>query len=258
MGRGSQIVHQAEGQRVPLQQPGGRQREAGVQHPGRPLRGWRSRFAGCRRRAAWHPRRPRPPDDPPRSRVAHCRTTTSMPRGASSSSATHPLRSFAPGLVGHRCGSPVRRGVYLRPPRRSGEALPQPGASAHGRAGRVEPGRSRACLPRSVGGATPFTASGAASWARALAMVRLGGVPASAIVLAHGAEPHLDRCVRALSDDPAVAEVVVVDNQADRPSVEAVRAVPRVRVLSPGEQPRIRRRLRLRRGARPPVTPWSS
>ena len=59
-------------------------------------------------------------------------------------------------------------------------------------------------------------------------------MPASAIVLAHGAEPFLERCVRALSDDPAVAEVVVVDNQAAPGPVEAVGVLPRVRVLTPG------------------------
>ena len=56
---------------------------------------------------------------------------------------------------------------------------------------------------------------------------------ASVIVLAHGAEPLLEECVRALVADGA-AEVVVVDNMAARGPVAAVAALPRVRILSPG------------------------
>lgn len=59
-------------------------------------------------------------------------------------------------------------------------------------------------------------------------------MPASAIVLAHGAEPQLAECVSALLRDPQVAEVLVVDNEARAEAVDGVRAMPRVRVLSPG------------------------
>ncbi|HYN56896.1 MAG TPA: glycosyltransferase family 2 protein [Motilibacterales bacterium] len=56
---------------------------------------------------------------------------------------------------------------------------------------------------------------------------------ASAIVLAHGAERTLEQCVAALVADGA-EDIVVVDNEAAPESVDAVRAMPRVRVLSPG------------------------
>ena len=56
---------------------------------------------------------------------------------------------------------------------------------------------------------------------------------ASVIVLAHGAEPLLEECVRALVADGA-DEVVVVDNMAARGPVAAVADLPRVRLLSPG------------------------
>ncbi len=56
---------------------------------------------------------------------------------------------------------------------------------------------------------------------------------ASAIVLAHGAEPTLERCVAALVADGA-RDIVVVDNDAAQGPVDAVRGMPGVRVLSPG------------------------
>lgn len=56
---------------------------------------------------------------------------------------------------------------------------------------------------------------------------------ASAIVLAHGSEPTLEQCVAALVADGA-DDIVVVDNDAARGPVDAVRSMPGVRVLSPG------------------------
>lgn len=56
---------------------------------------------------------------------------------------------------------------------------------------------------------------------------------ASAIVLAHGAEPTLAQCVAALVADGA-DDIVVVDNDAAPGPVQAVRGMPGVRVLSPG------------------------
>lgn len=56
---------------------------------------------------------------------------------------------------------------------------------------------------------------------------------ASAIVLAHGAEPTLEQCVAALVADGA-QDIVVVDNDAAPGPVQAVRGLPGVRVLSPG------------------------
>ncbi len=56
---------------------------------------------------------------------------------------------------------------------------------------------------------------------------------ASAIVLAHGAEPTLTACVAALVADGA-DEVVVVDNDAAPGPVDAVRSMPGVRVLGAG------------------------
>jgi GT2 family glycosyltransferase len=61
----------------------------------------------------------------------------------------------------------------------------------------------------------------------------VGAVRASAIVLAHGAEPTLAACVAALLAQDAVAEVLVVDNEAAPGMVDAIRG-PRVRVLAPG------------------------
>jgi GT2 family glycosyltransferase len=58
-------------------------------------------------------------------------------------------------------------------------------------------------------------------------------VRASAIVLAHGAEPTLEQCVAALVADGA-EDVVVVDNDAAPGPVAAVRGMPGVRVLSAG------------------------
>jgi GT2 family glycosyltransferase len=60
-------------------------------------------------------------------------------------------------------------------------------------------------------------------------------VQVSAIVLAHGAEPHLRRCVVALADEGAVDEILVVDNQAAAESLASVRELPGVRLLEPGE-----------------------
>ena len=56
---------------------------------------------------------------------------------------------------------------------------------------------------------------------------------ASAIVLAHGAEPTLAQCVAALVADGAT-DIVVVDNDAAPGPVEAVRSMAGVRVLAPG------------------------
>jgi GT2 family glycosyltransferase len=53
------------------------------------------------------------------------------------------------------------------------------------------------------------------------------------IVLAHGAEPHLGACVRALLDQHP-AEVLVVDNDAAPAAVAEVADLPGVRVLRPG------------------------
>ena len=58
-------------------------------------------------------------------------------------------------------------------------------------------------------------------------------MPASAIVLAHGAEPTLVQCVAALVADGA-HDIVVVDNDAAPGPVDAVRGMPGVRVLSAG------------------------
>ena len=57
---------------------------------------------------------------------------------------------------------------------------------------------------------------------------------ASAIVLAHGAEPTLSDCVRALCDSDGLDEVLVVDNEASPDSLAQVRDRPGVRVLAPG------------------------
>jgi GT2 family glycosyltransferase len=59
-------------------------------------------------------------------------------------------------------------------------------------------------------------------------------VRATAIVLAHGTEPSLDRCVGALADDPAVSEILVVDNEARASAVAAVSGLRGVRLLAPG------------------------
>ena len=75
---------------------------------------------------------------------------------------------------------------------------------------------------------------GHAERAEAVVLATLVGVPASAIVLAHGAEPYLRRCVDALVDDAAVSEILVVDNAADPAALATVRALPRVSVLQPG------------------------
>ncbi len=56
---------------------------------------------------------------------------------------------------------------------------------------------------------------------------------ASAIVLAHGAEPTLVACVAALVADGA-QDIVVVDNEAAAGPVAAVSELPGVRVLTPG------------------------
>jgi GT2 family glycosyltransferase len=58
-------------------------------------------------------------------------------------------------------------------------------------------------------------------------------VRASAIVLAHGAEPTLVECVSALAAS-GVDEILVVDNAAAPEVVDQVRDLPLVRVLSPG------------------------
>jgi GT2 family glycosyltransferase len=58
-------------------------------------------------------------------------------------------------------------------------------------------------------------------------------VRASAIVLAHGAEPTLVACVAALVADGA-DDIVVVDNDAAPGPLEAVRQMPGVRVLAAG------------------------
>ena len=58
-------------------------------------------------------------------------------------------------------------------------------------------------------------------------------MPASVIVLAHGAEPLLEECVRALVTDGA-REIVVVDNLAAAGPLAAVAAMPGVRLFSPG------------------------
>jgi GT2 family glycosyltransferase len=55
------------------------------------------------------------------------------------------------------------------------------------------------------------------------------------IVLAHGAEPLLAECVTALSADAVAAEILVVDNAAAPQAITAVRDLPRVRILEPGE-----------------------
>jgi GT2 family glycosyltransferase len=58
-------------------------------------------------------------------------------------------------------------------------------------------------------------------------------VRASAIVLAHGAEPTLEACVTALVADGA-QDIVVVDNDAAKGPLDSVRTMPGVRVLSAG------------------------
>jgi GT2 family glycosyltransferase len=58
-------------------------------------------------------------------------------------------------------------------------------------------------------------------------------VRASAIVLAHGEEPTLQRCVAALVADGA-ADILVVDNEAAPRAVASVRGLPGVTVLVPG------------------------
>jgi GT2 family glycosyltransferase len=58
-------------------------------------------------------------------------------------------------------------------------------------------------------------------------------VRASAIVLAHGAEALLERCVQSLVADGA-EEILVVDNDAAPGPIAAVRNLPGVQVLSPG------------------------
>lgn len=57
---------------------------------------------------------------------------------------------------------------------------------------------------------------------------------ASAIVLAYGAEPLLAECVGALVAQDPVAEILVVDNEADPEAIAAVRRLPKVEVLEPG------------------------
>jgi GT2 family glycosyltransferase len=58
-------------------------------------------------------------------------------------------------------------------------------------------------------------------------------VRASAIVLAHGAEPTLEACIAALVAD-GVEDIVVVDNDAAPGPVAAVGGMPGVRVLAAG------------------------
>jgi GT2 family glycosyltransferase len=58
-------------------------------------------------------------------------------------------------------------------------------------------------------------------------------VRATAIVLAHGAEPTLAQCVAALVADGAT-DILVVDNDAAPGPLEAARSLPGVRVLAPG------------------------
>jgi GT2 family glycosyltransferase len=58
-------------------------------------------------------------------------------------------------------------------------------------------------------------------------------VRASAIVLAHGPEPLLLECVRALAAQHP-GEILVVDNEAAPGAVDSIRGEPGVRVLSPG------------------------
>lgn len=60
-----------------------------------------------------------------------------------------------------------------------------------------------------------------------------GRVRVTAIVLAHGAEPELAACVRALVDS-GVPEILVVDNEAAAGPVAAAAALPGVVVLRPG------------------------
>lgn len=55
----------------------------------------------------------------------------------------------------------------------------------------------------------------------------------SAVVLAYGAEPMLDACVGALVKE-SVDEILVVDNEAATEAIDAVRALPGVRILEPG------------------------
>ena len=57
---------------------------------------------------------------------------------------------------------------------------------------------------------------------------------ASVIVLAHGPEPTLAECVRALLAGGGPDEVLVVDNAAARGPVQEVRGLPGVLVLDPG------------------------
>ncbi len=56
---------------------------------------------------------------------------------------------------------------------------------------------------------------------------------ASVVVLAHGPEPHLAACIRAVLDQQPF-EVLLVDNDAAPAAVAEVAALPGVRVLRPG------------------------
>jgi GT2 family glycosyltransferase len=62
-----------------------------------------------------------------------------------------------------------------------------------------------------------------------------GSTRATAIVLAHGVEPHLEECVRALlASTSAIVDVVVVDNDAAPEAIASVEGLPLVRVVRPG------------------------
>jgi GT2 family glycosyltransferase len=62
----------------------------------------------------------------------------------------------------------------------------------------------------------------------------MSGPAVTAIVLAFGAEPWLERCVRAVLESTGVqVEVVVVDNGCTTDAVDVVKGLPGVRVLRP-------------------------
>ena len=57
----------------------------------------------------------------------------------------------------------------------------------------------------------------------------------TAVVLAYGAEPHLEECVRSVLGSTSVTvEVIVVDNEASAEAIAAVEGLPSVRVVRPG------------------------
>ena len=57
----------------------------------------------------------------------------------------------------------------------------------------------------------------------------------TAVVLAYGAEPHLEECVQSVLGSTSVTvEVIVVDNEAAAEAIAAVEGLPSVRIVRPG------------------------